>query len=362
MTDKQAMEELKRNQSRSLSKSVDACMTEKEKPEVVVVTGASAGVGRAVVRRFAQEGAHIGLLARGIDGLEGARRDVEELGGRAIACQTDVADAEAIERAASRVEEEFGNIDIWINNATTSVFSPIKEMQPEEFKRVTEVTYLGVVYGTLAALRRMLPRNRGVIVQVGSALAYRAIPLQSAYCASKHAIQGFTESLLCELIHDKSDVTVTMVHLPALNTPQFGWNKSRLPNHPQPVPPIYQPEVAAEAIYYAAHHRRREMSVGLPTVVAIYGNKIAPGLGDYYLGSQGYESQQTDQPVDPNRPNNLWEPVPGDHGAHGIFDDRSYSFSPQSWANMNRGWLALAGVTAGVAFGSALWMRSQSRD
>ncbi len=329
------------------------------RPEVVVVTGASAGVGRAVVRRFAQEGAHIGLLARGLDGLEGARRDVERLGGKAVVCPTDVVDAEAVERAAARVEEEFGAIDIWINNATTSVFSPIREMTAGEFKRVTEVTYLGVVYGTQSALKRMLPRNRGVILQVGSALAYRAIPLQAAYCAAKHAIQGFTESLRCELIHDQSDIHVTMVHLPAVNTPQFGWNKSRLPNHPQPVPPIFQPEVVAEAIHYAAHHRRREMSVGLPTVIAIYGNKIAPGLGDRYLGSQGYEAQQTDEPVDPNRPNNLWEPVAGDHGAHGIFDDRSHSFSPQAWANRHRGWLALAGVTAGVAC-RALWMRARS--
>ncbi|MCA1626732.1 MAG: SDR family oxidoreductase [Acidobacteria bacterium] len=316
----------------------------KGKPEVVVVTGASAGVGRAVVRRFAQNGAHVGLLSRGMEGLEGAKQDVERLGGRAVICQTDVADAEAVERAAQRVDDEFGAIDIWINNATTSVFSPIKEMKPEEFKRVTEVTYLGVVYGTQAALRRMLPRNRGTILQVGSALAYRAIPLQSAYCAAKHAIQGFTESLRCELINDQSDVHVTMVHLPAVNTPQFSWNKSRLPNHPQPVPPIYQPEVAAEAIYYAAHARRREMSVGMPTVVAIYGNRVAPGLGDYYLGSQGYESQQTEEPIDPDRPHNLWEPVAGDHGAHGIFDGRASDSSPQLWANINRGWLALAGV------------------
>ena len=201
----------------------------------------------------------------------------------------------------------------------------------------------------------MLPRDRGTILQVGSALAYRAIPLQSAYCAAKHAIQGFSESLRCELINDQSNIHVTMVNLPAVNTPQFGWNKSRLPNHPQPVPPIYQPEVVAEAIYFAAHARRREMSVGMPTVVAIYGNKIAPGLGDYYLGWQGYESQQTNEPIDPNRPNNLWEPVPGDHGAHGIFDERASSSSPQLWANMNRGWLALAGA-AGLAC-AALWRR-----
>lgn len=323
-----------------------------QNPEVVVVTGASAGVGRAVVRRFAQEGAHVGLIARGIDGLQGARKDVEALGGKALVCQADVANAEAIDHAASKVEETFGPIDIWINNATTSVFSPIKEMLPEEFKRVTEVTYLGFVYGTQAALKRMLPRDRGVILQVGSALAYRAIPLQSAYCAAKHAIQGFTESLRCELIHDKSNVHVTMVHLPALNTPQFSWNKSRRPNHPQPVPPIYQPEVAAEAIHFAAHATRREMSVGLPTVIAVYGNKIAPGLGDEYLGSQGYEVQQTDEPVDPDRPNNLWQPVAGDHGAHGIFDDRARTFSPQSWVNMNRGLVALIGL--GLISGSWL--------
>ena len=327
------------------------------KQQVVVVTGASAGVGRAVVRRFAQEGAHIGLLARGLDGLEGTCRDVERLGGKALICQTDVADHEAVERAAQAVEDEFGTIDVWVNNATTSVFSPIKEMTAAEFKRVTEVTYLGVVYGTQAALKRMLPRDRGTIVQVGSALAYRSIPLQSAYCASKHAIQGFTESLRSELIHDESNVHVTMVHLPAVNTPQFGWNKSRLPRHPQPAPPIYQPEVMADAIYFAAHNTRREMTVGLPAVVAIYGNKVAPGLGDLYLGKYGYDSQQTDELIDPNRPNNLWEPVPGDHGAHGIFDDRSYSFSPQAWANMNRGWLALAG--AGLLAGVALLRRKK---
>ncbi len=326
------------------------------KPEVVVITGASAGVGRAVARRFAQAGAHIGLLARGLDGLEGARRDVEDLGGKAIICQTDVADAGAVERAAGQVEAELGEIDIWINNATTTVFSPIKEMTPDEYKRVTEVTYLGVVYGTQAALKRMLPRDRGVILQVGSALAYRAIPLQSAYCAAKHAIQGFTESLYTELIHDESNVHATMVHLPAVNTPQFNWNKTRLPRQPMPVPPIYQPEVIAEAIYFAAHARRREMTVGYPTVVAIYGNKIAPGLGDLYLGRQGYEAQQTAEPVAPDRPHNLYEPVPGDHGAHGIFDARSSSASPQAWANMHRGVVALAGV--GVAAGLALlWKR-----
>ncbi len=328
-------------------------------PEVVVVTGASAGVGRAVVRRFAQAGAHIGLIARGIDGLEGTKRDVEKLGGKALIYQADVADASAIERAAQTIEESFGAIDVWVNNATTSVFSPVREMTSDEFKRVTEVTYLGVVYGTQAALRRMLPRDKGTIVQVGSALAYRAIPLQSAYCGAKHAIQGFTESLRSELIHDNSNVHVTMVHLPAVNTPQFGWNKSRLPRHPQPAPPIYQPEIMAEAIYFAAHNKRREMTVGLPAVVAIYGNKIAPGAGDWYLGNYGYESQMTHEEVDPNRPNNLYEPVAGDHGAHGIFDDRSYSFSPQAWVNMHRGTIAFTGVGMIGLVCAALWRRKR---
>ncbi len=326
---------------------------ENGKPEVVVVTGGSAGIGRAVVRRFAAAGARVGIIARGIDGLRGAKEDVEKLGGKAIICQGDVADPETSERAAQAVEDEFGAIDVWVNNATTSVFSPVKKMTADEFKRVTEVTYLGVVYGTQAALKRMLPRDRGVIVQVGSALAYRAIPLQSAYCASKHAIQGFTESLRSELFHDDSNIHITMVHLPGVNTPQFSWNKSRMPNHPMPAPPIYQPEIMAEAIYYAAHARRREITVGYPALVAIYGNKVAPGLGDWYLGETGYESQQIENmPVDPNRPNNLYEPVAGDHGARGIFDDRSTDFSPQAWANTHPKITALAGV--GLLAGAAL--------
>jgi NAD(P)-dependent dehydrogenase (short-subunit alcohol dehydrogenase family) len=295
-----------------------------------------------------------------MDGLEGARRDVEDLGGRAIICQTDVSDDEGVERAAQKVEDEFGAINIWVNNAMVSVFSPVKKMQPEEYKRVTEVTYLGVVYGTLAALKRMLPRNRGVIVQVGSALAYRGIPLQSAYCGAKHAIQGFTEALRCELLHDESNVKITMVQMPALNTPQFSWVKSRLPRNPQPVPPIYQPEVGAEAIYYAAHNAdRREIEVGLPTVVAVEGNKLIPGLMDHYLARTNYEAQQTDEPVEPNRRDNLWEPVPDDHGAHGTFDERAYTFSPQLWANTHRGWLA--GACAGLA-GFACAMLIKKRD
>lgn len=314
------------------------------RPDVVVVTGASAGLGRAIVRKFARQGAHIGLLARGRDGLEGARREVEALGGRALAIPLDVADAEAVEEAAESVEREFGPIDIWINNAMVSVFSPVKEMRPEEYKRVTEVTYLGVVYGTLAALKRMLPRDRGVIVQVGSALAYRGIPLQSAYCAAKHAIQGFNDSLRSELIHDNSNVRLTMVQLPAMNTPQFSWVKSRLPRKPQPVPPIYQPELGAEAVLFAAHNDRREMYVGYPTVEAIVADKIAPGFADWYLARNGYDAQQTNEPVEPDRRDNLWEPVPGDHGAYGTFADRAIASSPQLWASKNRNWLVLAGA------------------
>jgi len=296
------------------------------------------------VRAFARRGAHIGLVARGSDGLEGARYDVETLGGQALVLPTDVADADQVEAAAAAVEAQLGPIDIWINNAMVSVFSPIKTMTPAEFRRVTEVTYLGYVYGTLAALKRMLPRDRGTIVQVGSALAYRGIPLQAAYCGAKHAIQGFMDSLQCELRHDGSHVQVTMVQMPALNTPQFGWVKSRLPHKAQPVPPIYQPEVAAEAIVQAAHHPRREFYVGFSTVKAIIGNKLLPGIADWYLARTGYTAQQTDEPVDPNRPHNLWEPVPGDHGAHGTFDARARDTSVQLWADTHRGWLTLAGL------------------
>jgi short-subunit dehydrogenase len=322
----------------------------KNRPEVVVITGASAGVGRAVVREFAKEKAWIGLIARGKDGLEGAKREVEEAGGRALVLPTDVANADQVESAAERVERELGPIDVWVNDAMVSVFSPVKELTADDARRVTEVTYLGVVYGTMAALRRMLPRDRGIIVQVGSALAYRGIPLQSLYCGAKHAIQGFTESLRCELIHDESNVKVTMIQLPAVNTPQFDWSKSRMPRKAQPVPPIYQPEVPARAIHYAAHHYRREWNVGLMTDVVINGNKIAPALGDYYLAKTGFDSQMTSEPEDPNRPNNLHEPLPGDHGAHGRFDSRANSDSQQWWFTRNRDWLALAGVgLAGLA-------------
>jgi NAD(P)-dependent dehydrogenase (short-subunit alcohol dehydrogenase family) len=330
----------------------------RKQPEVVVITGASAGVGRATAQAFARQGAHIGLLARGKDGLEGARRDVEAAGGQALVLPTDVADPEQVEAAAAAVENAFGPIDIWVNNAMTSVFSPVKEMKPEEFRRVTEVTYLGQVYGTLAALRRMLPRDQGVILCVGSALAYRGIPLQAAYCGAKHAIQGFLDSLRAELLHDDSRVRVTMIQMPALNTPQFSWVKSRLPRKPQPVPPIFQPEVAAEAIVWASQHDRREIDVGMPTVEAIIGNKIAPGLLDHYLAKTGYDSQQTDEPADPNRPDNLWEPVQGDHGAHGDFDSRARDYSPQLWATTHRGWV-LAGIGLAGAVGTTLLKRAR---
>ena len=332
-------------------------MAADNRPEVVVITGASAGVGRATAQTFGRRGARVGLLARGRDGLEGAKAEAESAGAKALVLPTDVSDAQAVEAAAGEVEERFGPIDVWVNNAMVSVFSPVKEMTAEEFRRVTEVTYLGTVYGTLAALKRMLPRNRGSIVQVGSALAYRGIPLQSAYCGSKHAIQGFTESLRSELIHDRSDVQLTMVQMPALNTPQFGWVRSRLPRKPQPVPPIFQPEVAAEAIVWAAQHRRNELWVGWPAVKAIWGNKLIPRELDYYLARTGYDSQQTDEPVDQDRKDNLWEPLPGDHGAHGSFDNRAHRRSYQWWANTHRGGLALAGTALAMLTGAALARR-----
>ena len=320
---------------------------------VIVVTGASAGVGRATVRAFARRGADVALVARGMDGLEGARREVEGYGGRALVLPTDVADAAAVESAAERTERELGPIDVWVNNAMVSVFSPVKELQTAEIRRVTDVTYLGVAYGTLAALKRMLPRDRGSIVQVGSALAYRGIPLQAAYCGAKHAIQGFTESLRCELLHDGSHVRVAMVQLPAMNTPQFDWVKSRLPRQPQPVPPIYEPDLAAEGIVWAASHGRREISVGAPTVTAIWGNKFASGLLDRYLAWSGYDSQQTDAPADPDRPHNLWAPLAGDHGAHGRFGRRAAERSPQTWLNEH---LPFVGMLTAGAIGLAAFV------
>jgi NAD(P)-dependent dehydrogenase (short-subunit alcohol dehydrogenase family) len=306
---------------------------------VVAVTGASAGVGRATARAFARDGADVGLIARGRERLESARREVEELGRRAAVVVADVADAAQVESAAQQIEDELGPIDVWVNNAMTTVFAPVSDTTPEEFRRATEVTYLGSVWGTMAALRRMRPRDSGVIVQVGSALAYRGIPLQAAYCGSKHALQGFLESLRAELLHDGSHVRLTMVQLPALNTPQFTWSRAKLPRAPQPVPPIFQPEVAADAIVWAARHPRRELMVGWPTVKAIVGNALAPGIADRYLARNGFDAQQTDELVDPDRPDNLFEPVPGDQGAHGPFDDQSRDRSIQLRLAKRRAWL-----------------------
>ena len=316
---------------------------------VVVVTGASAGVGRATAVAFAGGGARVGLVARGSDGLEAARVDVEAAGGRGLVLPTDVADPDEVERAAAAVEDAYGPIDVWVNNAMATIFAPFTEITPREYRRATEVTYLGYVWGTMAALRRMLPRDSGVVIQVGSALAYRGIPLQAPYCGAKHAIEGFTESLRCELLHERSNVQLTMVHLPALNTPQFDWGRSKMPRKPQPVPPIYQPELAADAIVWAARHRRREVHVGGSTVMTILGNKLAPGLGDWYLARTGYGAQQTDEHAAEDRPGNLFEPVPGDRGAHGRFDREALPHSIQLWATKRRGRLAVLGLAAVVA-------------
>jgi NAD(P)-dependent dehydrogenase (short-subunit alcohol dehydrogenase family) len=317
--------------------------------EVIVVTGASAGVGRATAVAFARQGARVGLLARGRDRLEATRDEVEAAGGEAIVVVTDVADADQVERAAAVVEEALGPIDVWVNNAMATIFSPFREITPAEYRRATEVTYLGYVWGTMAALRRMLPRDRGVVVQVGSALSYRAIPLQAAYCGAKHAIQGFTESLRCELLHEGSGVQVTMVQLPALNTPQFDWGRSRMPRKPQPIPPIYQPEVAADAIIWAAYERRREVYVGGSTVLTVLGDKIAPGLGDRYLARTGYEGQQTDEPAADDRRDNLFDPGPGDPGAHGRFDAKALRRSLQLSATKQRRALAALGLLVGAS-------------
>jgi len=312
---------------------------------VVVITGASAGVGRALARDLARRGASLGLLARGAEGLDGARSEAESAGARVLTIPTDVADAAAVEAAAERIEQELGPIDVWVNNAMASVFAPIDQTRPEEFARVTHVTYLGAVHGTLAALARMKRRDRGTIVQVGSALAFRGIPLQAAYCAAKHALQGFTESLRAELLHDGHHVHVAMVHLPALNTPQFDWSRSRMPRQPQPVPPIFQPELAADAIRWAVERKRRDVLVGWPTVKAVVGNSLVPWYVDRYLARFGYDEQQTSEPVPPDRPDNLFAPVPHDYGAHGRFDARARSSSVEWWMVKHRG-AALASVLA----------------
>lgn len=318
------------------------------KRRVVVITGASAGVGRAIVREFAKEKASIALIARGKVGLEAAAKEVEVQGGKALVLPLDVSDASALDEAASRVEKTFGEIDVWVNDAMVSVFSPVDQMRPEEYRRVTEVTYLGYVYGTLAALKRMKPRDRGTIIQIGSGLAYRSIPLQSAYCAAKHAISGFTESLRTELLHDKSGVKVCQVNLPAVNTPQFGWSKTRLPKSPQPVPPIYQPEVIARAVRRVSLHPRRRLDVAYPTMEAVIAEKLSPAFGDWYLSRKGISAQLTDRPVSPNRKENLWKAVDEDRGAHGTFDSKARNFAPTLWFDLNRVPLAFSVGALGI--------------
>ena len=323
-----------------------------------MVTGASGGVGRAVARRFGARGDRVALLARGEQGLAAAAEEIQAAGGTALPLPVDVAHFDEVDNAAAKATSELGPIDIWVNTAFSSVFAPFPEISPDEFRRVTEVSYLGYVYGTQAALARMRPRDRGTIVQVGSALAYRGIPLQTAYCGAKHAIQGFNEALRCELLHARSGVHTTMVQLPAVNTPQFTWLRSRLRRHAQPVPPIYQPEVAAAAIVYAADHpRRREYWVGASTAATLLGNAVAPGILDRYLARTGIGSQQTGEPHDPRSPGNLWHPADGsdghDYGAHGEFDAKAKSRSWQVWASQHHAALGVAGVlgAAAVAIG-----------
>jgi NAD(P)-dependent dehydrogenase (short-subunit alcohol dehydrogenase family) len=316
--------------------------------ETVVITGASGGVGRATARRFAADGARIGLIARGRRGLEATAREVEQAGGEAMVLPLDVADHEAVESAAAQVEERFGPIDVWVNDAMVTVYAEFLEIEPEEYQRATEVTYLGMVWGTRAALKRMVPRDLGSIVQVCSAMSYRGIPLQSPYCGAKAACKGFTESVLTELIHHKSNVRVSMIQLPGLNTPQFTWGRTKLPKQTMPVPPIYQPEIAADAVHHAAHHKRRQIYVGYPVVMNIFGERMAPWILDRYLAKIGYKKQMTDQPLDPVGHDNLFEPVDEDRGAHGPFDDQAHSFSPQYELAKRRG-LVLAGVGAAAA-------------
>jgi NAD(P)-dependent dehydrogenase (short-subunit alcohol dehydrogenase family) len=333
--------------------------------QTVVVTGASAGIGRATARLFGERGANVGLIARGEAGLDGAVHDVEDAGGKALAVTADVADYAQVTAAARQIEEHFGPIDVWINVAFTSVFAPFAEIKAEEFRRVTEVSYLGFVHGTMAALALMRPRGRGTIVQVGSALGERSIPLQSAYCGAKHAVNGFTSSLRCELLHENSGVHVTVVQMPAVNTPQFSWVRSRLPKHPQPVPPIYQPEVAARGVVFAADHpRRRQYWVGGTTAATIAANRLAPALLDRYLARTGYGAQQTAQPAKPGRPDNLVQPVDGilghDHGSRGAFDGRSHDRSPQLWISQHAR-LSSGAALAGAVFGAAFLARRLGR-
>ena len=322
---------------------------------IAVVTGASAGIGRATAVEFARHGWRVALLARGIDGLEAARREVEDAGGEALVVETDVADLAQVEAAATRVESEWGPIDAWVNNAMATIFSRFLDVSPEDFRRATEVTYLGAVWGTRAALSRMKPRDRGVIVQVGSALAYRSIPLQSAYCGAKSALRGFTDSIRSELIHERSGVHVTMVQLSAFNTPQFEWARTTLGCRPKPMGKIFQPEVAARAIHWAATHRRRELWVGWPAAKAILGTRVVPGLLDHRLAATAVDGQHTDEPLPPDRQDNLYTAVAGDHGAHGRFDAMAVASSAQAWWAMHRGVATAVAAIAIATVALAAW-------
>jgi NAD(P)-dependent dehydrogenase (short-subunit alcohol dehydrogenase family) len=332
-------------------------MTHPSEP-VVVITGGTAGVGRATARRFAASGARVAVLARGQDGLDATARELPGLGARAaLAIRCDVADAVQVFAAAAQVEQALGPIDLWINNAMTTVFGRFRSLTPEQFERATRVTYLGYVWGTRAALDHMIPRNRGTIVQVGSALAYRSIPLQSVYCGAKHAIVGFTDSIRSELLHDDIAIDLTCVHLPAVNTPQFSWCLNKMPYQPEPVPPIFQPEIIADAIFHAAHHPRREIYLGWPTVKAVFGQKLAPGFVDRYLARHGFTAQETGEPRDPARPSNLFVPVPGDHGAHGRFDAQARDrdlIAPLTTRLGAAGVTAIAAAVLGVAIAGAM--------
>jgi short-subunit dehydrogenase len=325
--------------------------------DVVVITGASGGVGRAVARRFAADGARVGLVARGRQGLEGAAREVQEAGGQALVLPIDISDAQQVEAAASSVEDAFGPIDVWVNDAMVTIYAEFKDIEPDEFRRATDVTYHGMVWGTKAALSRMVPRDSGSIVQVGSALAFRGIPLQAPYCGAKAACKNFTESVRTELMHHKSKVQLSMVHLPGVNTTQFTWGRTKLPKQTTPVPPIYQPEIAADAIHYAAYHKRRQICVGIPTVMNIAGERVAPWLLDWYLARTGFSSQMTDHPLNPTGHDNLFEPVDEDRGAHGPFDEQAHSFSPQYEFAKRRG-AVLAGLAAALGAGTALLARN----
>jgi NAD(P)-dependent dehydrogenase (short-subunit alcohol dehydrogenase family) len=328
--------------------------------KIAVVTGSSAGIGRATAIEFGRHGWRVALLARGADGLEGARRDVEQAGGEALVIPTDVADQAQVEAAAAQVERDWGPIEVWVNDAMATIFCDVLSITPQDFQRATEVTYLGTVWGTMAALKRMKPRDAGAIVQVGSALAYRSIPLQAPYCGAKSAIRGFTDSLRSELIHDHSRVHLTMVQLSAFNTPQFDWGRTCLPDAPKPLGKIFQPEVAARGIYWAATHRRRELWVGWPAVEAIIGTKFLPGYLDRKLARQAYEGQESKKPIAPGRPDNLYQPLAGDHGAHGRFDSRAIDHSAQLWLVTHPAAIVAAMIMLALilfAIGASIWER-----